>query len=479
VDSAIDHNTDEEDGGGVYLTSGADLWVDIGSVSDNISGHFAGGVYAGGSGTVADMDTGGSTCSTAKCVEFSRNTTTHFGGGAYVTSDARLDLESVYMEQNYANDRGSAVYANTAGSAMLDSVMVTDGTGGGINDYVIRLWRGSTSVINNTTIAGNTGNGSGVFGVHEGARLDAFGLIIWGNDGDALIEGAGDATIDCSVLQTASPGSHNVVEDPIFVDSAGGNYHITRRSPAIDRCNGGYNYDVDYEWRPYDVGGIGSLAPSTQESLTRDQLNAQVAHVVRVYRDELGEVSLSEALSGSLRVMDFGSFLWLELSADQFNHLQASGIPFQEVLDYGIISFDRFRFDPVRDGEPPLVGGHLAGAVADENGYTLHFVQLRSAPTNEDMDALNASGVELIQYYPHNTYLVWAGEQEMGRLQADERIRWIGDFHAGYRLAGRLGQAMVQTAETALRLDVMAHCRHWPRPSNLWVASSTPNPGNT
>ena len=498
VDSAIDHNTAEEDGGGVYLSDSADLWVDIGSVSDNNAGHSGGGVYAYGLGTIADMDTGGSTCSAAKCVEFSRNTANSLGGGAYV-GRAKLDLESVYMEQNYAYYRGSAIYAARDGIVLLDSVMVTDGTGGGFNDYVIELFVGAKATINNSTIAGNTGNHGAILNVLAEARLDAFGLIIWGNDGDALVEGAGDVTIDCSVLQSAFPGSDNVVEDPIFVDAAGGNYHITRRSPAIDRCNGGYNRDVDYEWRPYDVGGIGSLAAPTHESLTRDQLNAQVAHVVRVYRDELGEVSLSETLDSVLRVVDFGSFLWLELSADQFNHLKASGTPFQEVSDYGVISFDRFHFDPVRDGEPPGIGGDLAGAAADENGYALHFVQLRNAPTNEDMDALNASGVELIQYYPHNTYLVWADERALGRLQADEltvhspppsvlpptegsgdgisslkpppdvggrleggewlsneRIRWIGDFHANYRLAGRLGRVLAQTTETALRLDVMA-----------------------
>ena len=123
-----------------------------------------------------------------------------------------------------------------------------------------------SATINSSTFAGNTGQATASFGVPSGTRLDAFGLIVWGNDGADLVGGEGDVTIDCSILQTLFPGSDNLVADPDFLDPANGNYHISRNSPAVDYCNGGSPVDIDLESRPKDVEGVGFLFDSTDAS---------------------------------------------------------------------------------------------------------------------------------------------------------------------------------------------------------------------
>ncbi len=137
---------------------------------------------------------------------------------------------------------------------------------------------------------------------------------------------------------------------------------------------------------------------------SRQALNDSVTHVVTVHRDDLRGRNLSEYVPAVQRIVDYGAFARLELTDEQYQQLQGSGLQFEEDEDYGIINFDRFRFDPVTDGEPAL-NQELVGSAASADGKSLQFVQLRNTPTSADIQML-ANNVSIVQYYPNNTYLV-------------------------------------------------------------------------
>ena len=99
-----------------------------------------------------------------------------------------------------------------------------------------------------------------------------------------------------------------------------------------------------------------------------------------------------------------------------------------------------YAFDPLRDGEPEL-------AVADrasESATGLRLVQLAGPPTSERYAALAAAGLRILQYYPYDTYLVWADPAAAERARALPFVRWVGSFHPAYKLgstlAGRSGR---------------------------------------
>lgn len=99
-----------------------------------------------------------------------------------------------------------------------------------------------------------------------------------------------------------------------------------------------------------------------------------------------------------------------------------------------------YRFDPLVDGEPALP----ADLLADGAGPRLRLVQFNGPVRGEWLAELERLGVRPLQYYPHQTYLVWADAAPAAALDALPFVRWHGLFHPAYKvhsdLAGRAGR---------------------------------------
>lgn len=100
-----------------------------------------------------------------------------------------------------------------------------------------------------------------------------------------------------------------------------------------------------------------------------------------------------------------------------------------------------YSFDPLAGGEPALAPELLARPTGEA---ALRLVQLAGTPRDAWLDAIAARGVRLVQYYPHDSYLVWADGAAMARLAELPFVRWQGEFHPAYKLgaglAGRSGR---------------------------------------
>ncbi len=433
-------------GGGVYLAGGSDLYVDNGAITDNSASASGGGVYATGDGALVDMGLNPAVACSGHCTTLRANTANSYGGGVLVTSGADLDLSSVYVEEN-SGSLGSAFYARDDAVVTLHNVMATDNTA--TSNYTLRLLNASgapTAVIGNSTFAGNSGQ-SASFGADTGTRLDGDALVFWGNSDTSLVAGSGDVTIDCSIVQHDFPGSNNTVSDPDFRDPAGGDYHLAHTSPAIDLCSEGSTRDVDWDTRPYDVAGVGYLLEATAQ-VTPEQRQVGADHGVRITYDELGGRRLDETVSGTLLARDYGSFAWLALGDEQFALLQASDLPFAIEEGFGLIQFDIWRFDPLRDGMPALPAG-LGESATNRRGQGLSLVQLYAPADDQDMEALHAAGV-VLQHYPYNAFLLWTDPRGLARLDDQPNVRWIGPFVAAFRLSARLAQAAGEAGQEGL-----------------------------
>ena len=294
----ITENSADGNGGGVYLAGASDLYVDNGSISLNTAGGYGGGVYAMDDLTTVDMDLNSVQACSGKCTQISNNTAADYGGAVYLHFGADLDFNGVYAEGN-SGALGSAFYARGEAYVLLYNVMATDNTA--TSNYTLRLlndFGAPEATVRNSTFAGNNGQ-SGSFGIDTGTRLDGDDLILWANSDSSLVSGSGDVTIDCSIVQFDFPGSNNLVSDPDFWDPAGGDYHIARTSPAVDRCSAGLSSDVDGGSRPYHGAGGGALIEAAAQ-VSPEQRQATGRHAVRVTYDELGGRRLGGALGGAL-----------------------------------------------------------------------------------------------------------------------------------------------------------------------------------
>ncbi len=93
-----------------------------------------------------------------------------------------------------------------------------------------------------------------------------------------------------------------------------------------------------------------------------------------------------------------------------------------------------YAFDPLRDGEPELAAADRAA----EGATGLRLVQLAGPPTSARYAALAETGLRILQYYPYDTYLVWADPATAGRARALPFVRWVGSFHPAYKLGSTL-----------------------------------------
>jgi len=121
---------------------------------------------------------------------------------------------------------------------------------------VITDWPGDVTIINNT-VAHNEGN-NGIQGPSEGCFAGIIANnIIWGNTPLDLV--AAWATYsDIGTGNTAGEG--NISADPLFVNPAGGDYHLQPSSPCIDAGTneGAPTDDIEGNSRPIDGDGNGT-----------------------------------------------------------------------------------------------------------------------------------------------------------------------------------------------------------------------------
>jgi hypothetical protein len=125
---------------------------------------------------------------------------------------------------------------NSAGSAGG----TVPGGGGMFNFY-----GGSSPTIINCTFTGNSavgsGNGGGIYNYWSGTSAGVYNCILWGNSPNQIVLGSGTTiTVRYSDVQGGWYGTGNIDADPLFVDSASDDYHLSPGSPCIDAGSNTY-----------------------------------------------------------------------------------------------------------------------------------------------------------------------------------------------------------------------------------------------
>lgn len=152
---------------------------------------------------------------------------------------------------------------------------------------------------------------------------------------------------------------------------------------------------------------------------------------VRIDGAALSRAGLSaQSLDGA---MDYGSFVWAELSASELSTLNDAGVPLVEVDRPFTLRLGEVSFDPVVDGEPNHPDGWSNSRAG--NGPDLRLVQFSGPTKPEWIDGLQNAGVQVMQYVHPNTYVVWAdANARAAAVQNNPAIRWSGEFAPAYKV---------------------------------------------
>lgn len=261
-------------GGGIYADD-ADIKILDNIIRNNHSG-FGGGVCVGGGsavvirnnrieGNTSHTDHGGGLAVYSPNTEISNNFILNnrvdndygWGGGILVVGDAAINVKMFYntISGNFAPSIGGGVFIDDGAEAVLEHELIygnrTAEGGGAV--YVDGLdggpgGLGSKATFVHCTIADNQGGTSrGGIGICVEANSEVVvkNCIFWGNfmhDEDENIDIYDDFTVDetssltvtYSISMEVTGGTGNKNFDPLFINAAGGDYHLKSASPAID-----------------------------------------------------------------------------------------------------------------------------------------------------------------------------------------------------------------------------------------------------
>ena len=241
-------NYTNRDGGGVYYCIATNCII-----SGNLSRGSGGGSYGS---TLVDCEIVGNVCSNTlrtpngmdgsggglcygsatRCLiagnsAWAQNlVSSGCGGGA-----ALADLVNCVVSNNWAISRGAAVFYSGNPNVCYNTLFVSNrsgmylGVGGYYHGAVIEGMSGNSAAANpakfvNCTIADNY---TGAFNALNGIAL--VNTVVWNNTA-ATADASIVATNSCASYLTDAHGPDNITSDPLFADSAAGDYTLGPRS---------------------------------------------------------------------------------------------------------------------------------------------------------------------------------------------------------------------------------------------------------
>lgn len=265
-------------GGGIYA-SGATTVVNLynANISDNAA-QSGGGIAVENQATVnmRSLYSFGTCWSPGRCSQLNDNKTGTVmfpvrGGGLYATTGAVVDIANTMISGNRA-DFGMALYvfADVADVAVttldVEGALIVNNGAGGVDGWsdkdTIRINGGEVKLDYSTIADNEVGSGANIYNT---GSVEIYSTIIHNTDGTHVYRGTvqpnGTLPYEClmvneSISLPAEP--EIVVDDPSFIDRAGGNFHLDPAiSPAIDFCSTVNAstpdfYDSDNEARGFD-----------------------------------------------------------------------------------------------------------------------------------------------------------------------------------------------------------------------------------
>jgi len=187
-----------------------------------------------------------------------RNGYEMWGGGIYCggsspTITNNLITNNVADDTGFEVGKGGGIYCGWASPVIANNVIKNNFATGNSYGGGIYCDENSSAVITNNTIVENSADWQGGGLVLESADSAVTNTIVWGNfaPADPQVSGQNADVTYCDV-EGGWPGAGNIDSDPLFVDSANGDFHLTWSSPCRDGGSNGAPGlpDKDFEGDP-------------------------------------------------------------------------------------------------------------------------------------------------------------------------------------------------------------------------------------
>jgi len=174
----------------------------------------------------------------------------NFGGGNYNTSGSSPNLSNCTFKNNQAVNGGALFNFNSSAATLTNCLIVNNSStiGGGTFNYE------SDATFINCSFSLNSASDFGDAIINSNCSPTIINSILWDNGEEISNFNSSNPVVTYSVVQGGYAGSGNLNLDPLFIDSANGDFRLQPCSPAI---NAGTNTgapatDLDGNARPYN-----------------------------------------------------------------------------------------------------------------------------------------------------------------------------------------------------------------------------------
>ena len=238
-------NGSHDYGGGIHCYQVELVYLQQLVITDNYS-EYGGGIYCEASSPVLND------------VVIKNNSVNLFGGGVYCLDSnalANVEWNNVTIKQNVA-DKGGGIWLDGQSNLNIKRGLIVNNSATAIFGFDCGgggLWSSnSTANLTHCTFYGNNANADGDAIYFKAESITILNTIVWGS---IFSPSATDTLYAdyCDIEQTDGyTGEDNINADPLFVDPAAGDFHLTEYSPCIDK--GDPDSPLDPDLTRADIG---------------------------------------------------------------------------------------------------------------------------------------------------------------------------------------------------------------------------------
>lgn len=175
------------------------------------------------------------------------------GGGIFLDNTLSFILNNIISDNTAVRGGGLYIASCKSVQTITDNIITGNSAstqGGGIDCYKSAMQLANNTIAGNTVASGSGGKGGGIL-FSSGCNLTMANTILWSNDAlegpEVWIGNITTLTVDFFDLEGGQPsvyvqtgatlnwGSNMIDADPLFVDSASNDFHLTFTSPCKDK----------------------------------------------------------------------------------------------------------------------------------------------------------------------------------------------------------------------------------------------------